>query len=95
MKVYRLMFEIFVTDSRKEDGILTYMLYKAPDKEYAEMVAEELAKNVDKLFDFEKWRVFSVKEFDLDIEASKDTEIINSYIDTIRDKILKEKASEN
>ncbi len=33
MKVYKLMFEIFVTDSPKQDGILTYMLFKAPNKE--------------------------------------------------------------
>ena len=87
MKIYRLMFEIFVTDSAKEDGILTYMLYKAPDKEHAEMTAERLAQNVDRLFDFEKWRVFSVREFDLDIEASKDTELVNSYIETIESEI--------
>lgn len=47
------MFEIFIIDSPKQDGILTYMLYKAPSKEYAEMVAEELAENVNILFDYE------------------------------------------
>lgn len=90
MKTYRLMFEVFVTDSEKEDGILTYMLYKAPDKEHAEMIAEELARNIDRLFDSERWRVFSVREFDLNTETLKDTGIINSYIETIREEISKE-----
>lgn len=94
MKIYRLMFEIFITDSPKQDGILTYMLYKAPNKEYAEMIAEELAENTNVLFDYEKWRVFSVREFDIETEAIKDTEIINSYIKTIRDETLKEKATD-
>lgn len=94
MKVYRLMFEIFITDSPKQDGFLTYMLYKTLSKEYAEMIAEELAENINVLFDYEKWRVFSVREFDIETEAIKDTEIINSYIKTIRDETLKEKATD-
>ena len=95
MKTYKLMFEIFITDSPKQDGILTYMLYKASSKEYAEMLAEELARNINVLFDYEDWRVFSIREFDLDMEALKDTDFINSYIETIRDEISKEKINGN
>ncbi len=56
------------------------------------MIAEELPQNIDRLLDYEEWRVLSVREFDLDTEASKDTEIINSYIETIRDELSKERS---